>query len=382
MVTDKYLGDLGPVEVVIPLPRPAPTVLALGAFLKNTVCLAEGDRALVSASVGNLESAEALRQFENTSAALLAMAGTAPGVVTHDLHPDFPSTHMAEATAAQLGIEALPVQHHHAHVAAVMAEHGLEDPVLGLALDGYGFGDGGEMWGGELLYVDGEGFRRVGHLAPLRQPGGDAAARQPWRMAAAALHALGRTDDIPKRFHAFAGAPVITQMLERGFNAPWTSSCGRLFDAACGLLGVMPVAALEGEAPMALEALVSDTAIDPHGWRLTDGVLDMTPLLARLIDREPADGANLFHGTLVAAMTDWVQWAATTWDVRWIVLCGGCFLNRVLKEGLTRALHDIGLLALSPRQLGPGDTAISLGQAWVAVMADNNGKSNKNEKKG
>lgn len=214
MVTDKYLGDLGPVEVVIPLPRPAPTVLALGAFLKNTVCLAEGDRALVSASVGNLESAEALRQFENTSAALLAMAGTAPGVVTHDLHPDFPSTHMAEATAAQLGIEALPVQHHHAHVAAVMAEHGLEDPVLGLALDGYGFGDGGEMWGGELLYVDGEGFRRVGHLAPLRQPGGDAAARQPWRMAAAALHALGRTDDIPKRFHAFAGAPVITQMLE------------------------------------------------------------------------------------------------------------------------------------------------------------------------
>ena len=180
--------------------------------------------------------------------------------------------------------------------------------MLGLALVGFGLGPGSQSWGGELLRVDPGGYDRLGHLAPLSQPGGDVAAREPWRMGAAALHALGRGDEIATRFADRRGAPVIAQMLARGLNAPPTSSAGRLFDAACGLLGVKPVASFEGEAPMALEAMVDRPAVDPEGWALADGVLDMRPLLDRLLGMEPEAGADLFHGTLAAALAAWVGW--------------------------------------------------------------------------
>jgi hydrogenase maturation protein HypF len=359
----------GRIGAVIPLPRPVPAVLAVGAFLKNTLCLADADRALVSVDVGNLETVEAVRAFEATAEHLLARAARAPSVVAHDLHPDFHSSRHALALAARLGAEALAVQHHHAHVAAVMAEHGIDRPVLGLALDGFGLGPGSQSWGGELLRVDRDGYDRLGHLALLPQPGGDRAAREPWRMAAAALFVLGRGAEIGARFARHPGAEVVAQMLERGVNCPPTSSCGRLFDAACGLLGVIPVARFEGEAPMALEALVDRPRVDPAGWRIVDGVLDPAPLLERLIGRPAAEGAAVFHGTLAAALADWAARAAEATGIRRLVLGGGCFLNKVLTEALIADLDQWRIEVLRPVRLGPGDQAISLGQAWAAAMA-------------
>lgn len=377
---------------VVPLPHSVAPVVAVGAFLKNTLCLAQGSAALVSDDLGDLSTALARGAAERTFAAFLDSVDGWPPTIAHDRHPDFPSTRFAEDMAGRLGVPAVAVQHHHAHVAAVMAEHGLEQPVLGLALDGYGYGDDGEAWGGELLRVDASGFCRLGHLKHLRQPGGDAAARQPWRMGAAALHAMGRGPEIRARFAALPGVDVIVRMLERGCNAPPTSSCGRLFDAACGLLGVKTVSAFEGEAPMALERLAASAAqgeaeavaeVDSAGWRLDDGtlgwrldggVLDMTPLLARLIGMDPRQGARLFHATLVAALAEWVATTAAATGVRRVILAGGCFANTVLRTGLTMALAGRDLEPLSPRRLGPGDAAISLGQAWVVAMAEHQRK--------
>jgi hydrogenase maturation protein HypF len=355
--------------VVLDLPRPVSPVLAVGAFLKNTLCLANDRAALISRDVGNLESVGAVRDFQAYAERLLSMAGDLPVAVAHDLHPDFHSTRWAEAFSASMGVEAVPVQHHHAHVAAVMAEHGIEEPTLGLALDGFGLGPNNEAWGGELLSVDTAGYRRLGHLALLAQPGGDRAAREPWRMGAAALFALGRGDEITARYAEIRGAEVIARMLRQNINCPPTSSCGRLFDAACGLLGIKPFAAFEGEAPMELERLATDPEVDPDGWRLRNGVLDLSPLLDRLTGMSPEHGANLFHGTLAAAIAAWVAEAAQATGIRRVALCGGCFLNRVLTSSLVAALRRGGLTVMQPIRLKPGDSAVSLGQAWAVAMA-------------
>lgn len=346
------------------LPREVPPILGVGAFLKNTVCLASGKRAAVSHAVGNLDTVEAILAFEDTVSRILEATGATPVAVAHDLHPDFHSSQFA----AELGVETIAVQHHHAHVAAVMAEHGLEGPVLGLSLDGFGLGPGNQSWGGELLRVDAGGFERLGHLAPLKQPGADAAARQPWRMGAAALHAMGRGADIAGRYRSIKGAGVVARMLEADVNCPPTSSAGRLFDAACGLLGIKPVARFEGEAPMELESLVTHPQIQPDGWRLHDGVLDMLPLLRSLCDMEADIGADLFHGTLTAALAEWVSKAAERTGIRDVAFCGGCFLNAVLREGLAAALESKRLTPRIARAITPGDGAISLGQAWAVGL--------------
>lgn len=352
------------VSTIVRLPRSVPPVLGVGAFLKNAVCLVRDGEAVLSREIGNLDSADAVRRFEDTIGRLLQGEGVVPRAVAHDLHPDFYSTRYVRG----LGLEAVAVQHHHAHVAAVMAEHGSEGPVLGLALDGFGLGPGNQSWGGELLLVDRGGYRRLGHLSPLKQPGGDAAARQPWRMGAAALHALGRGDEIATRYEEFDRAGLIAQMLARNVNCPPTSSCGRLFDAACGLLGVKPVALFEGEAPMALEQLVTRPQVLEGGWRLESGILDMLPLLDRIGGLAPAVGADLFHGTLVAALACWAAWAAEETGVATVAMGGGCMLNRVLREGLDEALRRRGLGPLLPRRLSPGDGAIGLGQAWAVGL--------------
>lgn len=359
-------GDATP--MVIALPRAVPKTIGVGAFLKNTLCLADGRTARLSADTGDLDTVEAVRAFDARMRDFVGDGAGPPAAIAHDMHPDFHSTRAAQRVADACGCPAVAVQHHHAHVASVMAEHGRDGPTLGLALDGFGLGPGGEAWGGELLLVDGHGYGRLGHLWPLRQPGGDTAARQPWRMAAAALAALGRSDEIETRFQAMAGAPVIRRMLAGDINAPATTSCGRLFDAACGLLGVVPVAKFEGEAPMALERLVRRPSVDPGGWRIDDGVLDCRPLLARLIDLSPIEGADLFHGTLGHALVAWAAAAATATGVRQVALAGGCFLNRVLLNIVAGGLSDRGLEVLQPRQLRPGDQAISLGQAWATIL--------------
>nr|WP_236262581.1 hydrogenase maturation protein HypF [Caenispirillum salinarum] len=360
------------VAAEIPLPRAVPPVIGMGAFLKNTVTLVDGRRALVSRDVGHTDTPAAVAAMEETARRLIDLAGVRPVAVAHDLHPDFPSTRFAAVLADEVGAEAVPVQHHHAHVAAVALEHGHDGPLLGLALDGFGLGPGNQAWGGECLYVDGARFQRLGHLAPLLQPGGDVAAREPWRMGAAALHALGRGGETAARWPGQPAAARLARMMDRGVNCPETSSGGRLFDAACGLLNVHPVAEFEGQAPMALEKLATAPEVLADGWHIgADGVLDLRPLLSALADcADAARGANLFHGTLAAALAEWVGRAMerAPAPASTIGFCGGCFYNNVLSADLQARLEGKGLTVLRSGRLGPGDPAVSLGQAWVAAQ--------------
>ena len=251
-------------------------VLALGAWFKHAACLLADGRAQFGPNLGDLDNADACRAVEPAALALLAQAAAPVRAIAHDLHPDFHSTRVACALAARLGVPAIGVQHHHAHVGAVLAEHGRFDarPVLGLALDGVGLGTDGQAWGGELLWVAGGEFVRLGHLRPLRLPGGDRAAREPWRMAAAALHASGRGDEIAHRFSGQPAAAMLAQVLARPALCPPTSSLGRHFDAAAGLLGLCEVMQDEAEAAIALERLAASTAapeLAPGDWRIRCG---------------------------------------------------------------------------------------------------------------
>lgn len=359
---------MSPIALSVPLPARAPCVLAVGAFLKNTICVAKDGVAHLSVNHGDLGTPEAITAFETSVESMLRELDARPVMVAHDLHPDFHSTRFAQG----LDLPVVAVQHHHAHAAAIAAEHGHAGPVLGLLLDGFGLGPNNESWGGELLWCDGPIYRRLGHLRPLAQPGGDIAAREPWRMAAAALHALGQGDTIAARWPDFPAAARLAHILERGLNSPATSSMGRLFDAACGLLGVHPKAEFEGQAPMALEALVRHPRVLAGGWTLGgDGVLDFRPLLAALArGMDVADGADLFHGTLIDGLTAWCVAAAERHATPTIALGGGCFLNAVLRHGLVDRLKGIGLTVLAAIRTSPGDAGLALGQAWIASQTE------------
>ena len=352
------------------LPIGSAGVLALGGWLKSSVCAVRGKKAFVTDPIGDLVDAEACEELERAVEQLLSEVRIEPAIVAHDLHPDFFSTRLALRVAERKGIPSLGVQHHHAHVAAVCAEHGVTEPVLGLGMDGVGFGSDGQAWGGELLRVDGAGFERLGHLQPLRLPGGDRAARETWRMAASALASLDLPQEIVARFRDQPAAPTVAAILERDFNCPPTTSLGRLFDAAAGLLGVCPVQSFEGEAAMALEALAErhgKVAALADGYDLGD-TLDFRPLLAVLAgDIDIGYGAALFHATLAAGLADWVSEAAERTRIRRVACGGGCFLNRLLVQRLTVLLHERDIDVLTARRISPGDSGLSLGQAWVAV---------------
>lgn len=351
------------------LPCALPPVLAVGAYLKNTLCAFRGNVAFLSETPRTLSDRAAREAFAQEAQEFLR--AYAPRYIAHDLHPDFPSTLWAEANGPSCDIPCLPIQHHHAHIAALMAEKNITAPVLGLALDGYGMGTDGGAWGGELMRVDSRGFRRLGHLYSLLQPGGDKAARAPWRMGAAALWSLGRSDEIASRFSAFPGAVLLDALMTANFNSPPTSSAGRLFDAACGLLGVKPIAAFEGEAPMALEALAEENIVDSQGWTLSGDplILDFRPLLSALCDCTPEKGAALFHGTLIAGLIAWAQRARDRTGISTLLCAGGCFLNKRLVAGLRDQAESAGLNVVFHEALSPGDASLSLGQAYAAALA-------------
>lgn len=355
-----------------------PPVLACGAWLKNTACLLQGDQVLWSPLHGDLGDPQSCLDLAASLDALLACAEVTPQAIAHDLHPDFYSSQLAVTLAEKLNVPAVAVQHHHAHIAALMAEHGLDGPVLGLALDGVGLGSDGAAWGGELLWVASDAWRRLGYLLPLPLPGGDVAAREPWRLAAAALHLLGRDDEILRRLGPLVGeqsANTVAQMLARNLNCPPSSGAGRWFDAAAGILGISVRQQFEAEAAIALERLAAEylaTHAEPviDGlWHLrADGVLDLLPLLTRLFEladsARSAEGAALFHLTLAAALADWVEHQSTTLPV---LLGGGCFANRLLSARLTQRLTARGLPVFSAQAVSCGDAGLALGQAWVAA---------------
>ena len=353
-----------------------PPIVAVGGHFKNTVCVTRGDEAFVSQHIGELDNAPTCAAQDEAIDHLVAILDVQPALVAHDLHPDYYSTRLAARLAARWGVPALGVQHHHAHVAAVVAEHRIAGPVIGLALDGVGLGSDGAAWGGELLRVDAAGFERLDHLAPIPLPGGDAAAREPWRVAAAVLHGLGRGDEIERRYGHRPAAAAVHQMLDRGLRCPPTTSAGRWFDAAAALLGAGETSAYEGQAPMQLEALAARgmAALPPNAGQglvtlLPDGTLDPLPLLARLADeKHAATGAALFHQALADGLARWVAQAAERTGLRTVALGGGCFLNAVLGELLVPRLAALGLRVLQARQAPPNDGGLALGQAWVALQ--------------
>jgi hydrogenase maturation protein HypF len=354
----------GAVPEPIDLGQDGPPVLAVGAHLKATLCVSRGAEAFVSQHVGDLSNVAMVRFYQETAHALLALLDVKPECVACDLHPDYRSTVFAET----LGLPILRVQHHAAHIAAVAAEHRLGGPVIGVALDGSGQGDDGAAWGGELILLDGHRWQRQGHLRPLAMPGGDAAAREPWRMGVAALAALGRGEEASVFFPGIAAASPLAAVLAANPACPTTSSMGRLFDAAAALLGMCLHQSYEGQAAMELEALVRTPRRLAGGYRIDGQVLDFTPLLAALLEPglSPREGAELFHGTLVAGLTDWIVTFAALTGHTDIALGGGCLMNRVLAEGLVIALRNAGLNPWLPRAVPANDGGLSLGQAAIA----------------
>ena len=368
---------------ILPL-APGPTVLALGADLKHAFCLALTGEARVYGPFGDLRELEAHENFLRTAEAVLARPGARPAALVRDLHPDFMSTRFALDMAEREGTPALALQHHFAHAHAVLAEHGHGGPAVVLALDGAGYGGDGTVWGGECLYVDTItlAHRRCGHLAPVSLPGGEAAIREPWRMAASYLTALGVLDPIlPEWRKAFPHASaLLPRMLDKGVNCPATTSCGRLFDAVAALLGLRLAVEQEAEAAMLLERAQDVTETGRYACPLrreTDPVVLDTLALFRqcLEDHESGAPAGIvsrrFHLGLAQGLADLAAHACGQGKTGVVGLSGGVLLNRTLAQELPEALAARGLLCLSHQNLPPGDPCVCLGQAaWARALLD------------
>lgn len=346
----------------IKLPCHIPVTLAFGGQLKNTFCITRGDEAFVSQHIGSLSNRETIDFFHESLTHLQKFLGVKLERLACDWHPDFYTSQLL----SEYDLTCVAVQHHHAHLASVAAEHHLIKPALGLALDGYGYGNDGHAWGGELLKLVNTSFERLSSFYPLPQPGGDRAAREPWRMAAAVLHHLNQDEEIMRRFSSLPRAALLSRWLACDPAMPVTTSCGRLFDAASALLGVNLISSYEGQAAALLESLVTCPKVDQNGWDFKQGSLNLLPLFERMLSLDPTAGANLFHGTLIAGLTEWiVSWSKKT-AIKTILLSGGCFLNKVLSEGLSQELSRLDFEVYLPQKLPPNDGGLSLGQAWVA----------------
>ncbi len=357
------------------LPVRAPArVLACGAFLKNRACLIDGRQVWWSPLHDDLSTPAACSALAASLQALVARASGPIAAVAHDLHPDFHSTLLAVQWAERLQVPALAVQHHHAHMGTVQAEAGLVDdqPLIGLALDGVGLGLDGLAWGGEVLRLQGRRCDRLAHLPLLALPGGDVAAREPWRLAAAVLHELGRGDEIvprlaPRVGHALARG--VQQMLQRDLNCPRSSSAGRWFDAAAGLLGLSTRQAHEAEAAIALEQAA--TAWLEQGLPLAprDPSLDLLPLFDALCsETDSGRAAAAFQRALAQGLVQAAGECARAAGATQVALGGGCFFNRLLDREVGTGLQAAGLVVLRPQQAGCGDAGLALGQAWVAAL--------------
>jgi hydrogenase maturation protein HypF len=368
-----------PVNVRRRFARP---VLAVGAQLKNTFCLARGDEAVLGPHVGDLDNLETYAAFEGAIARLEEFLALTPEVVACDLHPLYLSTRYARERAAALGVPLVEVQHHHAHAAAAMAEHGLDGPVLALAWDGTGLGTDGVAWGGELLLAERGRFERLATFRPLALAGGDRAIREPWRIAlAAVLDALG--PDAPlERIPLFrAVAPgelaVVRRLLETGLNAPRAHGAGRAFDAAGALALGRGVSRHEGQVALALDnaaglGTAADSAPYPFDLDTAGPVteLDLRPLWRALVedvvrDVAPALVSARFHAALVHGAATLVRNASRTAGRLPVVLTGGCFQNARLAEGILAELA-LSFEVYPHGQVPPGDGGIALGQALVA----------------
>jgi hydrogenase maturation protein HypF len=356
------------------LPVAAPPLLACGAQLKNTFCVAKGARAWVGHHVGDLENWETLRSFRDGIAHFERLFAVKPRLVAHDLHPGYLST--TEALERE-GVEHVPVQHHHAHLAACLAEHGERGPAVGAVFDGTGYGEDGTIWGGELLVGGLTGFERAGSLWPARLPGGERAIREPWRMACAWLVAaeagLRRP---PGRLAQLVDAgrwSEVAALARSGVAAPLTTSAGRLIDAVSALCGVRARVSYEGQAAVELEAVADRAERRSYPLPLTDGeplLMDARPTVLAVLDDLDAGAALVsarFHNALAGAAAAACLRIAEGRGLDTAVLSGGVFQNRLLLERTGELLSAAGLRVLTPLRLPPNDGGISYGQAAAAA---------------
>jgi hydrogenase maturation protein HypF len=362
-----------PIALARPLRRP---VLACGAHLKNTFCIAAGDEAYLGPHIGDLENLDSFESFEESIARMERFLGVTPEIIAHDLHPEYLSTLYARSRS---GMAAIGVQHHHAHVASAMAEHGLSGPVLGLAFDGTGYGSDGHAWGGEFLLADFAGFTRLATFRPLALAGGDTAIRNVWRIALAMLDDAYACVAPLDQFPVFAAiAPrelaVVRQMIEKRFNTPLAHGVGRYFDAFGALVLGASRANYEGEVAMRLEWAADSGELAHYPFEIernsSPWQVDLRPAVREAVfdltrNLSVSAIAARFHNTLVRAAAEVVRAAAARVGRVPIVLTGGCFQNACLAEGIVGALAR-NFDVYTHRSVPPGDGGIALGQAMVA----------------
>ncbi len=396
-----------PLPVRIRKSGPSP-ILAVGAHLKNTIALSVGQQVFLSQHIGDLDTPEACAAFERVIADFLRLYEVEPLAIAHDLHPDYFSTQWARKVAdGHVGASLadvlpeqgqgqalplrIPVQHHHAHLAACLAENEVEGPVLGVIWDGTGYGSDGTVWGGEFLWGDASGFERVAHLRPFRLPGGEAAVREPRRAALGVLwEHFG-----PEVFEWEHLAPVVDfspserrllrRMLERGVNSPLTSSAGRLFDAVAALVGLRQKIRFEAQAAMMLEYAVDETVTDAYPLSMTKSqiqnpkskvqnpksqllVLDWGEMLeVLLVDLRRGVSVGVMAARFHNALVEGIVAVAQALGVERAALSGGCFQNRILLERAYRRLSEAGLRVYVHQRIPPNDGGIALGQVAVAA---------------
>ena len=372
-----------PTALALPVPTSRP-LLGVGAELKHTFTLASEARAVIGPHGGDLEDADSFDSFERTLVHLSRLERIDPQIVAHDLHPGYLSTQFAQRYPAG---DRMPIQHHHAHIAACAAEFGVTEPVIGVAYDGLGLGDDGTLWGGEVLIADLTGYRRFGRFSRAPLPGGKAAIKRPARMALGYLFGVEGFDDEPglaahSGFDPFLGrlssgeTDTIRRLVAARMGSPFASSAGRLFDAVASLLGLRDDASYEGEAAMALENAAADGDFGELGWTLrhVDGLLvyDVRPTLDDVI-RAVAERADVsvvtarFHQTLIAVTEALCQEARRATGLRTVCLGGGVFQNRRLTAGVIEALAASEFLVYAGEQVPTNDGGISFGQSAIAA---------------
>ncbi|MFH0781343.1 MAG: carbamoyltransferase HypF [Pseudomonadota bacterium] len=371
--------------------RQLPKILGCGAGMKNTFCLGREGSVFPSQHIGDLDNLASYDFYIESIDHLCRLQQFKPEAVACDLHPDY----MSSRYAADLNLPLYPIQHHHAHAVAVMAEHDLDGPVLAVVFDGTGLGDDGTIWGGEILLTELTSYQRLGHLSHLHLPGGDAAATEPWRMALAALYATfgadAVVDHLPPALSQLKSGTISTilSMLAGGFNSPLTSSCGRLFDGVAALLGVRQKISYEGQAAMELEALarkgrskswrkyiLPNSHSDLSAFlRLIEGKWEIScPEFVKLIlagiasGEPPAEIAWHFHSQLIDCITRLLDILTRQTGIRQIVLSGGCMQNSILLEGLLHTLKSVNLQVFTGNLLPVNDGAVSIGQTIIGGL--------------
>ncbi|GAB4506453.1 MAG: carbamoyltransferase HypF [Anaerolineales bacterium] len=382
------------------LPFRARTVLATGPELKNTFCITRDEHAFVSPHIGDMENLETLEHYETAMGLYERLFRLQPDAIACDLHPDYLATRYAHERAERERLPLIGVQHHHAHIAACMVDNGITEPVIGVALDGTGYGLDGRIWGGEWLIADLRGFRRAAWLEPLPLPGGDAGIRNPCRIAYAYLHAMfGEVPALPFLAQMDeAEIAAVQRQVERGLNTVLTTSCGRLFDAVAAMAGGRGRVTYEAQAAIEMEMASEGDEGDPYGYffrwaePLASGNTDalpplacafevaLKPLLAGVV-RDVQAGRMLgevggrFHRTLANMIADLCCMIAQGTGLATVALSGGCFQNRLLLEQSVGELRRRGLRVLLHRQVPANDGGVSLGQAAIGHFALEEGRT-------